>query len=62
VCNDSAAAHKRAAGAPENEIEVTPPMIEAGVGELCCSNEDFESKEEIVSRIYLAMISAPSGQ
>jgi hypothetical protein len=31
VCHDSAAAYDRATGAPANEIEITPEMIEAGV-------------------------------
>jgi hypothetical protein len=30
MCQDSAAAHERATGAPEQEIEITPEMIEAG--------------------------------
>ncbi len=34
MCNDSAVAHERAAGAPADVIEVTPEMIEAGVLEL----------------------------
>jgi hypothetical protein len=52
---DSAVASEVAAGAPETEIEVTPAMIEAGVGALCASNEDFEEKSDIVSAIYTAM-------
>jgi hypothetical protein len=30
VCHDSAVAHDRAAGAPVDEIEITPEMVEAG--------------------------------
>jgi hypothetical protein len=30
MCHDSAVAHDRAAGAPAEEIEITPEMIEAG--------------------------------
>jgi hypothetical protein len=31
VCHDPAVARDRAAGAPEQEIEITPEMIEAGL-------------------------------
>ncbi len=34
MCHDSAVAHDLAAGAPEQKIEVTPDMIEAGAAEL----------------------------
>jgi hypothetical protein len=43
-------------GAPADETEATPAMIEAGVLALSASNEDFDSKEDIVIRVYDAMI------
>jgi hypothetical protein len=43
MCHDSAAAHEREAGAPEQAIEITPEMIEAGILELRekCIGEDL---------------------
>jgi hypothetical protein len=43
------------AGAPD-EIEVTEEMIEAGVAEIATYNLDFESREEAVERIFVAML------
>jgi hypothetical protein len=40
-------------GAPE--IDITPEMIDAGVAELCASNEDFEDRRDIIRRIFEAM-------
>jgi hypothetical protein len=41
---------------PENcAIEITPEMIEAGVAQLLGFNRDFESEEDAVMRIYMAM-------
>lgn len=63
MCHESAVAHDRAAGAPANEIEITPEMIEAGIDAL----EDWKCEkiratgrnrgEMLVERIYLAMAS-----
>lgn len=39
----------------EDEIEVTPEMIEAGVTELVGYNDDFESAEDAIRRIWQAM-------
>lgn len=39
MCHDFAVAHDRAAGAPEQEIEVTPELIEAGADMLCDGSE-----------------------
>jgi hypothetical protein len=39
----------------EDEIEITPAMIEAGISELSRYNPDYESKDEAVARIYEAM-------
>jgi len=46
------------AGAPAGNLEITQAMIEAGVGEICTYNLDFETKEEAVSRIFEAMLLA----
>ena len=46
------------AGAPEDEIDVTPEMIKAGVAELCTYNLDYETREEAAIRIFEAMWSA----
>jgi hypothetical protein len=40
------------------EIEVTPEMIEAGVGMLCAYDERFVSMEEAVTAIFKAMVEA----
>ena len=63
MCHDSAAAHGRVVGAPADEIEITPDMIEAGIDAL----EDWRCEkirltghnreEMLVERIYLAMAS-----
>lgn len=37
------------------EIEVTPEMIEAGVGEVAGYDDRFETIEEVVERVYRAM-------
>ena len=39
-----------------DEIEITPEMIEAGANELCSFNRNFESEEQGVRRIFLAMV------
>jgi hypothetical protein len=41
-----------------DEIEITPEMIEAGIGELVAWNLDFHSEEDGVIRIYTAMTKA----
>jgi hypothetical protein len=46
------------AGDHDSEIEMTPEMISAGVLELARSNEDYESKEDIVRNIFVAMLTA----
>lgn len=45
----------RHAGAPEDGIEVTREMIDAGCLELSMRNSDFEDDAEVVFRIYKAM-------
>jgi hypothetical protein len=42
----------------DDEIEITPAMIEAGVTELVRYNPDYVSKEDAVVRIYEAMFAA----
>lgn len=37
------------------EIEVTPAMIDAGFGEFCGFNADFDDEREFVTRIWEAM-------
>jgi len=48
------------AGAPADEIEITPAMLAAGVAGLPQGDEDFNSEfvtqEEIVARVYRAMV------
>lgn len=39
------------------EIEITPEMIEAGLGAWSDFDERFESPEEMIERVYRAMIS-----
>lgn len=56
--NPDSVLEKSGTGAPEKESEITPEMIEAGVGAYCRSNEDFESKESIVANIFGAMLNA----
>lgn len=38
------------------DIEITPEMIEAGAVELSRFNSDFECLEEAAARIYRAMV------
>jgi hypothetical protein len=58
VCdNDSAAAAKAAAGAPE--IEITPAMIKAGVRAWAGPNDWYDpSPSDLVREVYLAMEAA----
>jgi hypothetical protein len=44
------------AGAPGNEIEITPEMIEAGVREFCAYDPRFEGPGDVVVAIWGAMI------
>ena len=46
------------AGAPADEIEITPEMIAAGVSALCAYEPEFDFKEEGVDRIFRAMLAA----
>jgi hypothetical protein len=40
---------------PGTEIEITPQMIQAGMGEYCRGDEVLETKEEIVAKLFRAM-------
>jgi hypothetical protein len=40
------------------EIEITEEMIEAGIAKLMSWNHRFDSEEDAVTRIYLAMVKA----
>ena len=50
------------AGAPEDEIEVTPEMIEAGVNEFCAYDARFESAEDVVALIFRRMTAVAARQ
>src|SRR5450631_2156450 len=62
-CLIMAASGSKAPGAPEEETELTPDMIEAGALALSAYDDAFESAEEAAVRIFRAMnrlaISAP---
>jgi hypothetical protein len=58
MCSDSAAS-PREAGAPEDEMEITPEMIEAGAVELASYHgSEWESLESGGLSIYKAMTRA----
>jgi hypothetical protein len=51
------------AGAPANEIEITPEMIEAGVDALwasCAIEHPCEADRDIIPKIFTAMIQVSS--
>jgi hypothetical protein len=45
----------QAAGAPEEEIEITPEMIKAGILAYVSYDSRFEELEDVVPRVYKAM-------
>lgn len=45
-------------GAPEDEIKVTPEMIEAGMGPLLCYHREYSDENEVLTEIYRAMVLA----
>jgi hypothetical protein len=55
MCHSEAVDSEESAGAPEDEIEVTPAMIAAGVAAYRSSNEDYEEIELIVKNIFIEM-------
>ena len=55
ICGLAAAGSPEAAGAPENEIEITPEMVEAGVSEFVKFDRRFDDEEDAVGNIYIAM-------
>jgi len=48
-------AETQSVGAPANEIEITPEMIEAGLSELFSFDPDKDIPEEKCAAIYRAM-------
>jgi hypothetical protein len=57
MCCDSAASSDSVveAGAPADEIEITPAMYEVGILAWTRGDDTTESWKEIVGRIYIAM-------
>ena len=55
---DSPRADSVGAGAPADEIEITPAMIEAGVRAFCAYDPDIERPRDVVPDIFRAMMSA----
>jgi hypothetical protein len=53
-----ASGHPDAAGAPANEIEVTPEMIEAGAMVIYCSNEIVDIGPTGAKNLSIAVIKA----
>ncbi len=51
MCHDYAVARDRGAGAPANEIEITPEMIHAGVCVLLAMDTRFETHEDVVKEL-----------
>ena len=45
-----------AAGAPDEEIEITPAMIDAGLGWLFRYDRDFDNAERVVKEIIRAAL------
>ena len=43
------------------DVEITPEMIEAGVGAYCGFDERFESLQEMIGRVYCAMALMTTG-
>lgn len=64
MCNGDCAAEKSATGAPEDEIEITPAMIEAGKEVVCRVWVDFTGPrgfllwDEVLSGTFRAMTEA----
>jgi hypothetical protein len=58
MCHDSAVAHDRAAGAPDDEIEITPEMIEAGRSALSRYRYEESNEEKTLAAIFRAMMSS----
>jgi hypothetical protein len=58
ICPLATKLDSRSAGAPANEIEITPEMIEAGVMAFCSFKSGMETSEEVVEEIFKKMILA----
>ncbi len=46
------------AGAPGTEVEITPAMIEAGLGPLLRYHRECSDEAEVVTEIFRAMVAA----
>lgn len=55
MCTDSAVANELVAGAPEQEIEITPEMIHAGVCVLFAMDTRFETHEDVVKELIVEL-------
>ena len=49
---------EKSAGAPEQDVEITPEMIEAGLEKLFDYDPSFSNEKDIVAEIFRAMLSA----
>lgn len=52
---------ERQASRPADEIEVTPEMVKAGIRAWIDADYDFAPQDEIVKRIFLAMLNRHTG-
>ncbi len=64
IRSDALAASGRldAAGAPVDEIEITPEMIEAGLEKLFDYDHGFSNENDIVAEIFRVMLSASASR
>lgn len=58
----AAARGRKKAATAQDEVEITPAMLEAGLGEISTLNRYYETDEEAVTRIYEAMFLAGRGR
>jgi hypothetical protein len=58
MCESGLALEKSEAGAPEDEIEVTPAMIDAGLNALWVTDRRLEMEEKMMERVFRAMLAA----
>jgi hypothetical protein len=57
--NDAAyTPHAGEAGAPSDDVEITPEMIEAGVDAISKIHWEMDRFDEMAASIYMAMITA----
>jgi len=55
MCDANRADSKEPAGAPKDEIEITPEMVKAGTHEFCAFDSRFEDVSSVVTKIFIAM-------